>query len=249
MDSVEVPMKCVCEEKTGAELDLVTDCFRQLWMFREIPEPVVRKMHRLARRKRHATGDLLFREGDAAREMFLVKEGRVRLFKILDSGQEITLDIRKPGDVVGENMMTVEAVCPVNAAAMEATVTCGFRKETFRKVVMQHPEVALRVMENMGERIFWLTTQISSLCLSSIEDRVLQVLCGLARDHGVAHPLGMRIDISLTHEELGFIVGAHRVSITRALRGLREEGKVHKDGRFLVVADQEMAGGRGIGSF
>lgn len=58
----------------------------------------------------------------------------------------------------------------------------------------------------------------------------------VARDHGVKGPRGSSIQFPLTHEELGFLVGAHRVSITKAMKALKEAGRIHQEGRTLILA-------------
>jgi len=61
------------------------------------------------------------------------------------------------------------------------------------------------------------------------------VLSQVAREHGVSERQGYSIQFPLTHEELGFLVGAHRVSVTRALKSLKETGRIIQEGRVLIV--------------
>ncbi|MFC1835748.1 helix-turn-helix domain-containing protein [Thermodesulfobacteriota bacterium] len=54
-------------------------------------------------------------------------------------------------------------------------------------------------------------------------------------------PADYRIQFPLTHEELSFLVGAHRVSITRAMKVLKDSGRLKQEGRFLIIAGEAMA--------
>jgi CRP-like cAMP-binding protein len=87
----------------------------------------------------------------------------------------------------------------------------------------------------LSNRINWLTERVGSLSLTNLEDRLYQVLTQVAREHGVESPRGFSIQFPLTHEELGFLVGAHRVSITKAMKTLREEGRIFQEGRTLIL--------------
>jgi CRP-like cAMP-binding protein len=58
----------------------------------------------------------------------------------------------------------------------------------------------------------------------------------VAREHGVESPRGFSIQFPLTHEELGFLVGAHRVSITKAMKALKEGGRILQEGRTLILS-------------
>ncbi len=57
----------------------------------------------------------------------------------------------------------------------------------------------------------------------------------VAREHGAPSEAGLVIQFPLTHEDLSFLVGAHRVSITRAMKALRESGRIVQQGRTLIL--------------
>jgi CRP/FNR family transcriptional regulator len=78
----------------------------------------------------------------------------------------------------------------------------------------------------MSERISWLTNQIGSVSVTNIEDRLYRVLVNVAKEHGIKNQKGMTIQFPLTHEDLGFLIGAHRVSVTRAINSLKQSGKI-----------------------
>ncbi|HLD29703.1 MAG TPA: helix-turn-helix domain-containing protein [bacterium] len=71
--------------------------------------------------------------------------------------------------------------------------------------------------------------------MTNLEDRLYQVLVQVAREHGIKRQREFVIQFPLTHEDLSFLVGAHRVSITRAMKSLRESGKILREGRTLVL--------------
>lgn len=195
-------------------------------------------MTKAALRRLYPKGREVFAQGQPARQMFLLKAGRVKLSKLAESGEEITLDIRKGGDFLGESMLLEdEAAYPLTAVCLEDTLICGFTKEGFEKLVLAHPNIGLQVIKNLSRRIDWLTSRVGSLSLTNLEDRLYHILTQVAREHGIQSQRGFAIQFPLTHEELGFLVGAHRVSITRALKALRESGKVIQEGRTLILSE------------
>jgi CRP-like cAMP-binding protein len=110
----------------------------------------------------------------------------------------------------------------------------GF-KPGFEKLVLDHPNIGLQVIKNLSRRIDWLTSRVGSLSLNNLEDRLYHVLSQVAREHGIQKTKGYSIQFPLTHEELGFLVGAHRVSVTRAIKSLKETGRIIQEGRALIV--------------
>lgn len=230
-------MSCPCEKLAAADTPLSPVCIGHLWMFRELAESELELLAGSAVRRQRQKGGYVFCQGDRTEELFLLKSGRVRLVKYLDSGGEITLDIRKAGDFIGENMLSAEAFYPVTAVCMENTLTCGFSKKQFEEIIMRFPNIGLQVIRNMSECISQLTSRVGSMASTTIEEKLHSVLLNIASQHGRTTSAGLAIDFPLTHEELGFLIGAHRVSVTRAMKNLKDQGRVRENGRRLVVSE------------
>jgi CRP/FNR family transcriptional regulator len=233
-------MACLCEQIAGEDVELSPTCIGHLWIFQNLDPEEVEALSREALRKKSVTGDSLFMQGDSADEMFLIKGGRIKLSKVLEDGTELTLDIRKAGDFVGENMFSEEGEYPVSAYCLEDTLTCGFSREQFEQLVLQHPNVGLQIIKNLSERISWLTSRVGSLAVTNIEDRLYRVLSSVAKEHGSKTSQGLRIQFPLTHEDLSFLTGAHRVSITRAMKALKDMGKIIPEGKSLIISMQNV---------
>lgn len=228
-------MGCLCQELTGTGLELSSTCIGNLWVFQELSPEELKALAQRALRKVHERGESVFLQGDRADAMFLLKAGRVKLSKTTDEGGEVTLDIRKAGDFLGENMLSEEVEYPVSAWCIERTLICGFSRAAFENVVLDYPNIGLQVIRNLSTRIASLTDRVGSLSSSNLEERLHRVLVNVAREHGSHGPGGLVIQFPLTHEDLSFLVGAHRVSITRAMKNLRESGKIIQRGKTLTL--------------
>ena len=228
-------MECLCEQLAGPQMLLAPGCIGEIWIFKNLDRTELLALSQMAVRRKISNKQSLFLQGDPASEMFLIKAGRVRLSKVLEDGTELTIDFRKAGDCVGENMLTEEMTYPFSAWCMEDCLTCGFTREIFEALVTEHPGIGLQIIRNMSERIAWLTNQVGSISVTSIEDRLYGVLINLAKSHGKKYGAGLTLQFPLTHEDLGFLIGAHRVSITRALSSLKKAGKIIVEGKIIVL--------------
>ncbi|MCB2188145.1 MAG: Crp/Fnr family transcriptional regulator [Deltaproteobacteria bacterium] len=231
-------MKCICQELAGDDIELSPVCVGNLWMFQSLQPEEARALAGQAMRRRYAKGEVIFYQGDAANQMFLIKGGVVKLSKVTEEGAEITLDIRGPGDSLGENMLNEEpgTEFPVTASCLQDTIICGFTRQGFESLVLAHPNIGLMVIRNLSQRIESLTSRVGSMSHTTLEERLYQVLCTVAKEHGQATKRGLALAMPFTHEELAFLVGAHRVSITRAMKALKEAGRIIQDGRTLILA-------------
>ena len=234
-------MTCKCQQIAGDDIELSPICIGSLWIFRNLDPAEIEALSHDALRKRSTKGQALFNQGDPTDEMFLIKGGRVKLTKVLENGSELTLDIRKAGDFVGENMFAEEGRYPVSAYCLEDTLTCGFSRSQFERIVLEYPKIGLQVIKNLSERISWLSSRVGSLAVTNIEDRLYRVLVHVAKAHGLQGPRGTTIQFPLTHEDLGFLTGAHRVSITRAIKSLKKAGKIIQEERRVILPVMDIA--------
>jgi CRP-like cAMP-binding protein len=229
-------MGCLCNELAGPGVEVSTTCIGHLWVFENLKPEELAALVQAARRQSCKKGEVVFSQGDRADQMFLLKAGRVKLSKVTAEGNEITLDIRKAGDFLGESMLIEDADYPLTAVCLEDTLICGFTKANFEQLILGNPNIGLQVIKNLSNRINWLTERVGSFSLTNLEDRLYQVLTQVAREHGVESPRGFSIQFPLSHEELGFLVGAHRVSITKAMKALKESGRILQEGRTLILS-------------
>lgn len=228
-------MACLCKQIAGDDIELSPTCIGNLWIFENLAPDDVQALSKKALRKKMKKGETVFMQGDSADEVFLIKGGRIKLTKVLENGTELMLDFRKAGDFVGENMFSEEGEYPVSAVCLEDTLTCGFTRSQFEELVLKYPTVGLQVIKTLSKRISWLTTRVSNLAVTNIEDRLYRVLRNVAKEHGAKSAKGVVIQFPLTHEDLSFLTGAHRVTVTRAMKTLKEAGKIILENKLLIL--------------
>ena len=228
---------CLCNELAGPGVVLDLRCFGQVWLFESAPPEAWDAISKDLVRRNLATGDDLFRQGDPADSMYLIKMGSVKLWKVTEEGRILTLDIRKAGDLLGENVLIEKGEYPVGATCLESTLTCGINRKSFENLVLNYPMVGLAVIRNLSLRIEHLSGKVGALSEPILETRLYEVLVNVAQEVGTRGPGGWTIAFPLTHEEIGFLVGAHRVSVTRTLGKLRDMGRIRTTGKFLFISD------------
>ena len=181
------------------------------------------------------TGEAVFLQGDASSSLFLILSGRIKLNKILEDGSEILLDIRGAGDFIGEYVFSRQwPASPASAWCMEPSRLSEFTQELFEEIAGERPNIGIQVIRRLGRQIASLTTRVGSMSIPRLEDRLYKVLADLAREHGTREDRGYVIAFPVTHEELSFLVGAHRVSITKALKSLKDSGFIVQEGRTML---------------
>src|SRR3954468_11614985 len=114
------------------------------------PEAEQRLLSRYGRR--FAAGTVLFRDGDAATDAFLLQEGRVRLIKHVGA-MERSLRVVRPGDLFGESALVGGALHTSTALALEDTLVLAFDGDTVNQVLTGNPGVATRLLSQLIRRL------------------------------------------------------------------------------------------------
>ncbi|HVJ49710.1 Crp/Fnr family transcriptional regulator [Desulfitobacterium sp.] len=176
-----------------------------------------------------------FREG-----LYFLKEGKLRLYKSNSNGKQFTQGILGKGNVFGELDSFSLGTKDVFIEAMEDVLLCSMGKEQFEQFLAEHPQLALKLLRVLSERLNEQNAMLEQLALGSIRERILFLLVKLSEQFGVAEGEYHKIDLKLTHQELGNMIGATRESVTVVLNELIKEGVI-QTGRLSIRIRKERA--------
>ncbi len=190
-------------------------------------------------RKLFSADELLFSEGEPCNGLHIIVRGKVRIFKTSMSGREQVLAVNTPGESVAELPVFDGGPFPASAVATEETEIAYVSRRDFQAYCMDHPEVALKVLEVVGARLRRLVGIIEELSFTTVRQRLIAVLVKLAQGEGKATARGVEIQLPASHQELANQLGTVRELISRNLMRLQAEGLLDVDARQIVVKDMK----------
>jgi CRP-like cAMP-binding protein len=198
------------------------------------------EMHALAMRvskKRFQKGELLFGEGDSCTGLFLVAAGKIRVFKLSPAGREQVLAVEGPGSSFAELPVFDGGNYPASASALEDSEVLFISRKDFQNFCREHPEVALKVIAVVGSRLRRLVGIIEDLSFTTVRQRLIAILLRLTQTGGTPSKEGVRVELTMTHQDLAAELGTVREIVSRNLSRLQAEGLLEVDGRKIVVKD------------
>lgn len=188
-------------------------------------------------RKHLAAGELLFQEGDTCRGLHIIARGKLRIFKSSPSGRQQVLAVEGPGGSVAELPVFDGGPYPASAAAAEEAQILFISRDDFRRLCLQRPEVALKILAVVGARLRRLVGIIEELSFSTVRQRLVAMLVQLAQSDGQRTAHGIELQLPGTHLELAQQLGTVRELVSRNLTRLQAEGLVQVEGHHIVVRD------------
>jgi len=188
-------------------------------------------------RKLFSAGELLFSEGEPCSGLHIIARGKVRIFKTSVNGREQVLALNGPGDTVAELPVFDGGAYPASAGAVEDAEIAFISRRDFHAYCLEHPEVALKVLAQVGGRLRRLVGIIEELSFTTIRQRLIAALLKLAQSEGKKTERGIEFQLPATHQELASQLGTVRELISRNLMRLQAEGLLDVDARHIVVRD------------
>ncbi len=200
----------------------------------ETPE-YLDKLLEQSHRKSFAARNTIIRQGDPANELLLIVSGSVSVMLEDEKGHEIVLAYLNEGEFFGELGLfedNVERVAFVRGRTPCEIAYISYDK--VRKLADQYPALLFKISAQLAKRLKKTNRKVGDLAFMDVSGRVARTLLELCKEpDAMTHPDGMQIRI--TRQELGRIVGCSREMVGRVLKGLEEQHLITVAGKTIVV--------------
>ena len=200
----------------------------------ETPE-YIEKLLELSHCKTFAAKNMILRQGDPATELLYVVEGSVSVLLEDEKGHEIILAYLNEGEFFGELGLFEEENKRV--AFVRGRTACEIAYISYdkvRKLSEHYPDLLFQISRQVAKRLKKTNHKVGNLAFMDVSGRVARTLLDLCKEpDAMTHPDGMQIKI--TRQELGRIVGCSREMVGRVLKGLEEQLLISVSGKTIVV--------------
>ena len=201
-------------------------------IFKDLPEQEVEAFMRSAPMRKENKGTVFYGAEDGSDLLFLLKAGRAQLYRQPQDGKKLTLGIVEPGSIFGEMCLLDQGLAGTCAVAIEDSVVCALGREDLQKLVVDHPTVALTIMEALARSLGQARNALEEMASSDVTGRVAGLLLRLAdADNNLVE--------GYSHENLASMVGCLRESFTATLNGLKRSGAVSTGRKQIEVTDRK----------
>ena len=194
------------------------------------------KLGQAQRCRRH---DLIFRLGEPADHVYLLRTGRVKIFSQSEGGRETILWFCFPGEVFGLAEITRGGQREVYAQACSDCEYQSIPQAEFKAFLADHPRTALAVIDLFSCRLRVLGDMLQALTADDATTRVVKLLLRLSARYGRMTADGVCLDIPLTHQEMADMVGTTRQTVTTILSDLKRSGVLRIERHQIFIAQTE----------
>ena len=205
----------------------------QLWQ--GLPAECIDAIAEMAIPQSYDKGRVIFSEGEAGRGFFIVRSGRVKVFKLSPDGKEQILHVFGVGEHFAE-VAALDGQCfPASAAALESTTVLFFSRETLVDLLKQHSTLAINVLASFARRLRQFTQLIEALSLKETPSRLATYLLALSERANHADT----VTLDLTKGQLAAMIGTIPETLSRVFLKLSQEGLIELNGARITVLDRQ----------
>ncbi len=204
---------------------------RKIKLFESISDPELEALSKHFVFRNFPKNSVIINEGDTSNSMYIILNGRVKVYLNDENGKEVTLNIQQPGDYFGEVSLFDDGKRSASIMTLEKCKFALLEKHEFVKCMASNPQLALTIIKGLTFRLRVLSENVRNLALLDVYGRVTRILIELATEEDGKQIIKEK----LTQIDLASRVGASPKMVSRILKDLKTGGYISKQGQQLVI--------------
>ncbi|MCL7451533.1 MAG: Crp/Fnr family transcriptional regulator [Anaerolineae bacterium] len=200
-------------------------------IFQDLTEQEIEEIDRATTMTTGRRGKIFYMPEDTSEVLFLLKKGRVQLYRISPDGKKLVIATIGPGSIFGEMALIGQGMHNTFAEATEDCELLVMSREDVEHLLITKPRVALRIFEALGTRLKETESRVEELAFKGIPARLASLLLQLAEERDTHTITG------LTHQDLGERIGTYRETTTQTLNMFKSEGLIDIGRKRITLLD------------
>lgn len=185
-------------------------------------------------------GNIIVNQGDMVQKIYLLNKGKIKVTLLADSGIEKLFWYAFPHTIFGDVPFFCRLPSNATITAEEECEILSHSYQSFFEGLNNNPDVVEFLLITMAKKIQILTGQVKDISFNKPNIRINKLLYSLSKQFGKECGSGTEINLLITHREIGFLTGLHRVTVTNILNKLKKEKiiSIPKRGK-IIITDME----------
>jgi CRP-like cAMP-binding protein len=175
---------------------------------------------------------LFYMPDDPGEVMFILKEGRVQLYRMSPDGRKLVVAIMQPGAIFGHMALIGQRLHNTYAQALDDCTICVWNRQSVETVLSEKPQVALRFLDAVGQRLSQAEERLSEITFKHVPARLAGLLLRLGADNGNTREL-----TGFTHQYLADMLGTYRETVTQILNDFKSQNLIEVSRKRIQLLD------------
>ncbi len=196
------------------------------------------KMAKMIRDRFINKGEYIYFPEEASRNIYFLKEGRVKIGTYSDDGKEIIKAILHPGEIFGELSLVGEEKRSDFAQAIDGKVViCSMQMQDMEMMMQQNPALNFKVTKLIGFRLQKVERRLESLVFKDARTRIIELIKDLAVEQGKKIGDEILVKHFLTHQDIANLTATSRQTVTTVLNDLKDKDLIYMERNKFLIRD------------
>ncbi len=205
----------------------------ELAVFQDLTPREMQELNRITTMSMVPRGRVFYRPEEPGEVLFILKDGRVQLYRINPDGKKLVIGNLGPHTIFGEMALLGSKMHNTFAEANADCLICVMSRTDLERIILNKPQVALRLLELTGKRLSEVEDRLEYMAFKGIPARLASLLLRLAAEQG-SHEI-----VGLTHQDLAESVGTYRETATQVLNALKVQGLIEIERKHITILQVE----------
>ena len=205
----------------------------EIMVFQDLSAREMEDLNRITTMSTVLKGRVFYPPEEPGEVLFILKEGRVQLYRISPEGKKLVITTLGPHTLFGEMALLGTKLHNTFAEAVEDCLICVMSRNDLERLILNKPQVALRILEITGKRLREAEERLENMAFKGIPARLANLLLQLAQEQDSRDITGF------THQDLAESVGTYRETATQVLNDLKAAGYIEIGRKRITILDPE----------
>lgn len=198
-------------------------CVAIVPIFNHLTEEEMQEIVHTTTSMTYEKGEILYNAGYHSEGLYIVHKGKVKTYRLSETGKEQLIRVLNPGDFVGELSLFSTMIHDSYAEAMEKTEVCRIRREDLQQFLLKYPEISLKVLTEFSNRLSETEKQATSIATESVNNRIVTYIGTLIKNTNDSI-----VSLPMSRKDIASYLGTSPETISRNLTELEKEGFIEQ---------------------
>ncbi len=205
-------------------------CPKQIDIFADLDQDEMEELDRMLVLITYKRGKTLYEPDERREVLFLLKTGRVNIYRLSPEGKKLVIASIGPGTFFGEMALVGQGMYDSFAEAVEDSTACVMTRSDVERLLLAKPKVALRFLEAVGQRLRDSEARLEEIAFKNARSRVASLLLRLYQERGA---------VDLSHQDLADRLGFSRETVTNVLDQFKADGLLETGRRKITIVKSD----------
>lgn len=220
--------------------DMIKQHLREVSLFKELSEDELQPIVDISQIRIYKAKSFVFMQGDTLDRVFFIHSGKIKIQKTDVTGKEQIVSVLQAGDMFPHAGFFRKGTFPAHAEILESAQLIVTPIAEFEKILIQYPELCIKLFKVLGEKIVDLQDRLEEQILHNTYEKIIKLLLRLCRSNGMQVNEKYKLTTQFTNRELANMIGTSRETVSRTITQLKRKKiiDIDENGCFIINPDK-----------